>query len=100
MMRKYLALMMMVVMFSGCGVEDTKQNAEKYARTHLRTMKGWNNPVVQCFGVDTDRNGYVTCTVAERVGAPTERLECVANWVFEYNTGCRELQRTLNIVNQ
>lgn len=103
-MRKhYLSLLILSVsLIAGCGigVQDTKQNAERYARTYLRTMKGWNSPVVQCMGTDSDQNGYVTCEAAREVGAQTERLECKANWVLEYDTGCRELQRTININNQ
>lgn len=98
-MRKILILAISLALVAGCGigVEDTKNNAEKYARTYLRTMKGWEHPVVQCMGVDSDQNGYVTCEAAREAGMQTMRLECVSNWVFEYNTGCRELQRTINI---
>lgn len=85
----------------GAGVSDRKANAEKYARAYVREFNGWASPVIACMGVDTDQNGYVTCTVAERAGAQSHQIECVSNWVFEYNTGCREYRlRTIDLQGQ
>lgn len=85
----------------GGGVHRTQANAEKYARDYARTFHNWQNPVVQCFGLDTDHNGYVTCSVAREPGAPIRQIECAANIVLQFNRGCRQPQlRTLEVQAQ
>lgn len=64
---------------SGVTVGPTRTHAEDYARDYVRQFRGWQQPVVSCMGVDTDNNGYVTCTVAERAGTTPQQVECVAN---------------------
>ena len=99
-----VSVMVLVFVFTGIffsAGEDAvvvRQNAERYAREHVRTFYGWQQPVVQCFGRDTDGNGYVTCTVASEVGGTHRQVECAANYSLEFYTGCRQPQlRTLDI---
>ncbi len=66
-----------------------KKQAEGYARNYCRRFKRWSSPVVDCAGEDTDHNRYVTCTVAEAPGRPTEQIECPAIFALENNTSCR-----------
>ncbi len=66
-----------------------KEQAEGYARNYCRRFKRWSQPIVDCAGEDTDHNRYVSCTVAEAPGRPTEQIECPANFALENNTSCR-----------
>lgn len=85
----------------GAGVSSRKANAETYARQYAREFMGTQNPVVSCMGTDTDMNGYVTCSVARAPGEPVRQIECVSNWILQYNKGCREYRlRTIDIQNQ
>lgn len=82
----------LAVTLSGCDTVTSgtvKSQAEGYARNYCRRFKRWSSPVVDCAGVDTDGNHYVTCTVAEAPGRPTEQLECPANFALENSTSCR-----------
>lgn len=77
-----------------------RANAERYATSYAREIEGMTSPRVQCMSMDTDANGYVTCSI--RDGAvPSSRstqIECVANMFTEFNTGCRGYRvRTLDI---
>lgn len=85
----------------GAGASSRKANAETYARQYARDFMGAQNPVVSCMGEDIDMNGYVTCSVARAVGEPVRQIECVSNWILQYNKGCREYRlRTIDINNQ
>ncbi len=78
--------------FGGCSTVTSgtiKSQAEGYARNYCRRFKRWSQPVVDCAGVDTDGNQYVSCTVAEAPGRPTEQIECPSNFALENNTSCR-----------
>lgn len=77
-----------------------RANAERYALNYAREIEGMASPRVQCMSVDTDNNGYVTCSI--RDGAATSsrptQIECVANMFTEVNTGCRGYRvRTLEV---
>lgn len=77
---------------AGCNsvtADTVRSRAEGYARNYCRRFKRWPSPVIDCAGVDTDGNQYVTCTVAERPGTPTEQIECPANFAVQNNTACR-----------
>lgn len=101
-------LIVMVVLFVGCGVAaasceyaiapSQKEHAEEYARQYAREFMGLPAATVSCMGVDTDRNGYVTCNVSGGQGAPVRQIECVANALIEVSTGCREYRlRTIDL---
>lgn len=89
----------------GCepGVDETRQNAEGYARSFARTIYGFQDPRVMCAGRDTDHNRYVTCTVSQvRDGgrAETHQIECPANWLRTADYTCREFRRVYGVDNQ
>ena len=90
-----MTLVGIAVGFSGCGTDTIRDNAQGYARNYARQFYGMSNPVVQCAGIDTDANGYVTCTVGGN-GQPPRQIECRANHLVEYDTACRE-QRVFNM---
>lgn len=79
-----------------------RENAERYATRYGSRMEGMRAPVAECMGVDSDDNGYVTCTVRdsdrELGDARPHQIECRANVVFEFDTGCREYRlRTIDV---
>ncbi len=77
-----------------------RANAERYATNYAREIEGMTSPRVQCMSMDTDANGYVTCSIHDGA-VPSSRstqIECVANMFTEFNTGCRGYRvRTLDI---
>lgn len=79
-----------------------KAHAEVYALRYTQQFLNGNpTSVVDCMGVDSDNNGYVTCTVASERGGRTTQIECVANAWLEWNTGCRAyMQRTISVQQQ
>jgi prepilin-type N-terminal cleavage/methylation domain-containing protein len=88
---------------ASCGLVTSpmvKENAERYARAWALRFKGWQRPIVDCMGVDSPpKDGYVTCTIAERSGAPAEQIECAATAFIETNTGCRAFRlNTVQVV--
>lgn len=81
---------------SGAVTADTVQaNATGYARNYARRFHRWSTPVIECAGVDTNRDGYVTCTIAQAPGTPTEQIRCPSNYLIEGNTTCH----TVNVRN-
>jgi prepilin-type N-terminal cleavage/methylation domain-containing protein len=74
---------------AGLASDTVRERATGYARHYTRRFKGWSNPLIECAGVDNDHNGYVTCTVAEGVGKPSEQIECPSNPIAENNRSCR-----------
>lgn len=77
-----------------------RANAERYATSYAREIEGMTSPRVQCMSMDTDINGYVTCSIRDGAvsGSRSTQIECVANMFTEFNTGCRGYRvRTLDI---
>lgn len=76
------------------GEQAVRDHAERYAISHGSRIDGMRLPVAECSGIDSDANGYVTCTLrdADRdFGSPVPKhVECVSNVFFEWNTGCRD----------
>jgi hypothetical protein len=85
------------LVFGLVGCIDQKPLAESQAREFLRTgyTNQWRN--VQCMNVDTDRNGYVSCTVFMNNGQ-TLSIECARqDWLTVIqNNGCRLQPRMMN----
>lgn len=77
-----------------------RANAERYALSYAREIEGMASPRAQCMSMDTDNNGYVTCSIRDDAATssrPTQ-IECVANMLVEFNTGCRGYRvRTLEV---
>ena len=70
------------IFFGGCmeltGVPQNlrRENAQKQAYNWLHEFRqDLQNPRVSCMGVDTDRNGYVTCQVGDG-RSTTVQIEC------------------------
>lgn len=83
---------------STAGVAKVRNHAETYALEYMRVFRGAQNPTVQCMGIDSDNNGYVTCTAITSMGSTPEQIECTANLFIETNHGCREYRlRTVNL---
>jgi hypothetical protein len=91
-MKKYLLISLLL---GGC--ISQKQHAEAEARGWLdRTMPGqWDT--VECANIDTDKNGYTSCTVSMR-NHTTMAIECVNEPVLALvaNHGCRSLSVPIN----
>lgn len=79
--------------FASCACSgDRRANANTEARQYVRTMHpGWTRPVISCQGMDTDGNGYVTCTVGDGTDR-TEAIECAAFVTVSFNEGCRPMR--------
>ena len=69
-----------------------KGNADSSAAQYIREMhRGWTSPAIQCQSIDTDNNGYVSCTVGDGVNQ-TEAIECASYVLYSFNKGCRVMR--------
>lgn len=83
--------------YSGITPARARQRAEGLATTYAINVNSWQNPWVQCAGVDNDGNGYVTCMISDRAGH-TEQIECADQGVTDnLNNICRPY-RSVNII--
>lgn len=83
---------------SGTLPARTRTRAEGLATVYATNVHGWTNPYVQCAGVDSDDNGYVTCMISNRAGA-SEQIECADQGISDQmNNICRPY-RTISIIN-
>lgn len=67
---------------AGLDNEYATRNAEVFIRNLDLEVKSF-----QCNGIDSDGDGYVSCTFSMKNGS-TRQFEC-AGWSF-FNDGCRE----------
>ena len=92
---KRFVFVLLTAQLMGC--IDQKPLAESQAREFLQTgyTNQWRN--VQCMNVDTDQNGYVSCTVFMNNGQ-TLSIECARqDWLAVIqNNGCRLQPRMMN----
>jgi hypothetical protein len=83
--------------YSGITPGRARQRAEGLATTYAINVNSWQNPWVQCAGVDNDGNGYVTCMISDRAGR-TEQIECADQGITDnLNNICRPY-RSVNII--
>lgn len=76
----------------------TRARAEVLARDYAVNVNRWNDPYVQCAGVDNDNDGYVTCMISNRAGV-SEQIECADQGITDQmNNICRP-PNTINVVN-
>lgn len=50
----------------------------------------WTHPAVLCQAVDSDGNGYLSCTIGN--GDALEPIECAPSVLFDYARGCRPVR--------
>lgn len=75
--------------------DTVRDHATSDARAYARALHpAWARPVAVCQGVDSDSDGYVTCTVGDGAGA-TEAIECRTSVVLDYQRGCRPMRAAL-----
>lgn len=71
---------------ASCGIRGSAEFAEQEARSHAQKL-GWKVQGVACTAVDTDGDGYISCSLALQDG--TERaLECASGGLGSVN-GCK-----------
>lgn len=68
--------------------------AETEAREYARALYPGRTVNVSCQASDTDRNGYVSCTMVLPPGTHPVPIEC-ANWYSPRNSGCRPMRLTV-----
>lgn len=94
-----VCILLLVVLGKGCTSIVTaptiQSNATGYARDYARRFHRWSSPTIACAGEDSNHDGYVTCTIAQAPGTPTEQIRCPSNFVLEGNTTCH----TVNVRN-
>ena len=77
---------------AGCVPAETRVvSAEENARLHAQKM-GWRIVGVACTGQDSDRDGYVSCTVQDSEG-PSRALLCGYEQAFApmgQQHGCKD----------
>ena len=106
----FIFIVLAGILFGGCseltGVpqDARRENAQVLARNWVREFRrDIQNPSVSCMGVDTDRNGYVTCQVGSGAQTPLQ-IECRYCWLICVGIGpsdCREYRVfTPQFVNQ
>lgn len=83
-----------VLKVTGSGPANQAQ-AEAAARAYAAALYPGPTARVQCQGVDTDNNGYVSCTlVLDGTPPVTYPLECANSYAY-VNTGCRPMRLAL-----
>lgn len=66
----------------------SSESAEAYALEHAEKL-GWSTSGIACAGADSDRDGYISCTVALEDGSVKE-LECGSGSIFAFRIkGCK-----------
>lgn len=73
---------------------DQGPQAEVVAKKFAEDMYRLNDVKAQCMNIDTDRNGYVSCTVAGYTGQNqmmTVPIECATVRMLSNNQGCRSI---------
>lgn len=86
-------------LFAGCDMvtaDTIRENANTDARAHARRFHPrWSHYVADCQGVDSDGDGYVTCTIGDG-DQITEAIECRTAVVMDYQRGCRPMRSVIN----
>ncbi len=82
---KQTIVLTIAVLLSACTLDG--QAARKGAKLFARDTLGYTNPVINCQNVDSDNDGYVSCTVVDTGTEHREAIEC--SGAFSWNTGCR-----------
>ncbi len=94
-MKKILIL----ILLASCDAKECQEPAEPepgpedYAIAFARQM-GEQNPNVTCVTMDTDHDGYVSCTIFRKERDPLP-VECATKWTW--NKGCR-MQKPVGVV--
>jgi prepilin-type N-terminal cleavage/methylation domain-containing protein len=63
----------------------TKEAATHDAETFVREL-GWQVAGISCTDIDSDRDGYVSCTIAKKDGT-SDFVEC--RGAYDFGHGCR-----------
>jgi prepilin-type N-terminal cleavage/methylation domain-containing protein len=77
-----------ILLFSCRGMmsgETTKRAATNDAETFVREL-GWQVTGISCADVDSDGDGYVSCTIAKKDGT-SDFVEC--RGAYSFGHGCR-----------
>jgi len=92
----FAVIMAAVLRVTGVTPERARIRADAMATNYAINIHGWQTPFVQCAGIDTDSNGYVTCMISDRAGR-WEQIECAdQSFTDNMNSICRPYN-TLNI---
>lgn len=84
-----------ILSLASCGFDgkEATENADQFARE----MLGMKNPKVKCQNMDSDGDGYVSCTVVEQSVEKPEQMRAVAlecsGWL-NWNDSCRLMPGT------
>lgn len=75
--------------------EGNREQAEEAAKSFAESLYPGLRPVrVVCQNVDTDNNGYVSCTLVVGEQSP-QAIECASKFNLSFVSGCRISRMTL-----
>ena len=81
-----VGIFLAIVASRGCtSGGETKEAATRDAKKYVAEL-GWDVSGIACADVDSDGDGYVSCTIAKKNGT-NEFVECRAAYAFGH--GCR-----------
>lgn len=96
-MNKLLSLIVAVITLSACEMGPINRISPEEAARKWGADLGFKVTGVNCTGVDTDNDGYVSCTLSHEGREPSERrtksLQCAAYEAGRWNSyavGCKE----------
>jgi Tfp pilus assembly protein PilE len=86
--------------FNACVGDSVKDDATFSAQEWANFMYPNSEPRVQCVRLDSDGDGYVSCTIAHKEGdtIKVEAVECAAG-IISINEGCRIPKLNTNMRN-
>lgn len=77
----------------GCGI-DNKATAEEEAMQYALSL-GLNNPKATCTNVDTDNDGYVSCSISHKNDGKVEIIPVECAKKLSRNNGCKQPQQII-----
>lgn len=98
----FIVAVLLRSIFGTCGMglffaDRVRDRANEDARAYSREFHpGWTHPTVSCQSVDSDSDGYVTCTIGDGANA-TEAIECRVSRVTNYKRGCRPMRAAVRV---
>lgn len=86
-----VALVATFALWGPLTAKTSRQRATEDATHFAHALHpSWQHPAVLCQAVDSDGNGYLSCTIGD--GQVVEPIECAPSVWFDYGRGCRPVR--------
>lgn len=92
-MKKIMVLVLWVLAVVGC---DQQRDTAKQEAMRWASELGYQVQGVSCANIDSDDDGYVSCTVAVVQGDTTRAMPIECRGAFSVGHGCRQPKLNVN----